>query len=332
MTTPTVPAEWAQHRAIWLGFPSHEDLWESDLEPAQIEVAALARALAGPGNEQVRLLVCGRDAEGKARSLLAGQDGVEIVQGVFGDIWLRDTGPIFFGPSKAAAFQFNGWGGKYVLEGDDKVSKQIAEAARAELTQWRFVLEGGAVEHDGAGAVLTTRQCLLNANRNPGWSQMDAEEALRASLGARKVLWLDEGLMNDHTDGHIDNLARFIAPGVVVCPEPHGAADPNAAVYARTAELLAGMSDTEGRALKVVHIPSPGRVLDEDGNIVPASHMNFIIANGAVIMPHYDTPAAPLAAEALKPHFPGREIIALPSKAILTGGGSFHCITQQEPA
>ena len=332
MTTVTVPAEWSRHRAIWLGFPSHPDLWEADLEPARIEVANLARALAGPGAEQVRLLVCGEAAEQKARALLAGQDGVEFVPGAFGDIWLRDTGPVFFGPKSAAAFRFNGWGGKYILEGDEQVAGQIASTSGAKLTEWPFILEGGAVEHDGAGTILTTRQCLLNANRNAGWSESAAGQALAASLGARKVLWLDDGLLNDHTDGHIDNLARFIAPGVVACPEPHGADDPNAEIYSKTAERLVGMSDAEGRALKVVHMPSPGRVVDEDGVVLPASHMNFIIANGAVIMPHYDTPGAPLAAEALKNHFSGREIVTLPSRAILTGGGSFHCITQQEPA
>jgi agmatine deiminase len=153
---------------MWLGFPSHADLWEDDLAAAQAEVAALARALAGPGGERVRLMTGHPDGEAAARDLLGGVDGIEIVPGRFGDIWLRDTGPIFFGPGRAAAFRFNGWGGKYALEHDDTVAAQIGAAAGAALEPHDFILEGGAVDHDGEGTVLTTGQCLLNPNRNPG--------------------------------------------------------------------------------------------------------------------------------------------------------------------
>jgi agmatine deiminase len=330
--TQVVPAEWAPHRAMWLGFPSHAELWLEDLPEAQAEVAALARALAGPGRERVRLMAAGDEAAGAARRLLGGVQGVEIVPGRFGDIWLRDTGPIFLDPARAAGFRFNGWGGKYVLEGDDEVAGQIAAHAGAILTSNDFVLEGGAIDHDGRGTVLTTRQCLLNANRNAGWTEAKAEAALAAALGARKVLWLGEGLMNDHTDGHVDNLARFVAPGVVVCPIGFGRDDPNTDAYDAAAAALAGMTDADGQPLTVTRIPSPGLILDEDGEAAAASHMNFLIANGAVIMPAYEEVASPLALQALKALFPGRETIALPSRAILTGGGSFHCITQQEPA
>ncbi len=327
-----VPAEWAPHLAMWLGFPSHADLWQEDLEAAQDEVAGLARALAGPGRERVRLMVHGEGAAAAER-LLAGVDGIEIVPGRFGDIWLRDTGPIFLSASEAAAFRFNGWGGKYVLEGDDEVAAQIAGHAGAGLLNHSFVLEGGAVDHDGYGTVLTTRQCLLNANRNSGWDQPTAERALAEALGARRVLWLGEGLMNDHTDGHVDNLARFVAPGVAACPMAYGRNDPNAAAYDAAAEALAGMVDANDARLKVVRIPSPGRVTDEEGEVVAASHMNLLIANGAVVVPLYgDETAGRFAMEALESLFPGREVIGLPSRAILTGGGSFHCITQQEPA
>ena len=257
--------------------------------------------------------------------------GIEILPGRFGDIWLRDTGPIFF-RDRAAGFRFNGWGGKYVLEGDETVADQLAVHAGVPLTSHAFILEGGALDHDGAGTVLTTRQCLLNPNRNADWDQARAEAALRTALGARRVLWLGEGLANDHTDGHVDNLARFVAPGVVACPVAYGRGDVNAAAYDAAAADLAAMTDPEGRPLQVVRIPSPGLIEDEDGRAIPASHMNFIIANGAVIMPDYGTASAPQAAAALAPHFPGREMIRLPSSAILTGGGSFHCITQQEPA
>jgi len=325
-----VPSEWAPHRAMWLGFPSHAELWEDDLEAAQAEVADLARALAGPGGERVRLMTGHTDGEAAARRLLGDVAGIEIVPGRFGDIWLRDTGPIF-ADGRAHAFRFNGWGGKYSLEHDDTVANQIAEAAGVPLVANDFILEGGAVDHDGAGTVLTTDQCLLNRNRNPGWTAEAAEAALATSLGAKKVLWLGEGLRNDHTDGHVDNLARFVAPATVTIPVAWGRGDPNAQAYDDAAKRLASMTDANGEKLKVIRIPSPGWIDGEDGPI-PASHMNFLIANQAVIVPIYAKQPGAFAVEVLKQVFPDRTVIGLPSTAILTGGGSFHCITQQEPA
>lgn len=329
-----IPAEWSPHRAMWVGWPSHEELWQDDLQAAQAEVEALVRALAGPGREQVRLLVGHEDALADARARFDGVAGVEVVPGRFGDIWLRDTGPIFgAGSARAAAFRFNGWGGKYDLAFDDTVADQIGAHAGTPLDRHDFILEGGALDHDGAGTILTTRQCLLNRNRNTGWTEAVAEAALMSALGAKKVLWLGDGLLNDHTDGHVDNLARFVAPGVVACPIAFGPKDPNADVYDATARALSAMTDAEGRPIRVLRIPSPGLILDEDERPVPASHMNFLIADGAVIVPTYgDETAARLACEALATVFADREIIPLPSTAILTGGGSFHCISQQEPA
>lgn len=318
---------------MWLGFPSHEDLWEDNLAPAQDEVEALARALAGPGGEQVRLMTGSEAGEAEARRRLDGVAGIEIVPGRFGDVWLRDTGPIFRGPDAAVGFRFNGWGGKYDLPHDDEVADQIAKAAGAALARSHAILEGGALEHDGEGTVLTTRQCLLNPNRNAGWTEADAEAALVRDLGARKVLWLGDGLANDHTDGHVDNLARFAAPGIVVCPVAFGRGDLNGEVYDAAARTLSGMTDAAGRPLRVIRIPSPGWI--EAGGVggAPASHMNFIIANRAVILPTYgEGLPATLAAQGLAEAFPGRQIVSLPSSALLTGGGSFHCITQQEPA
>jgi agmatine deiminase len=318
---------------MWLGFPSHEDLWEDYLAPAQDEVEALARALAGPGGEQVRLMTGSEAGEAEARRRLDGVAGIEIVPGRFGDVWLRDTGPIFLGPDAAVGFRFNGWGGKYDLAHDDEVADQIAKAAGAALARSNAILEGGALDHDGEGTVLTTRQCLLNPNRNAGWTEADAEAALVRDLGARKVLWLGNGLQNDHTDGHVDNLARFAAPGVVLCPVAFGAGDPNGGVYDSAARALADMTDAEGRRLRVVRIPSPGWVEVDGVGGAPASHMNFIIANRGVILPVYgEGLAGALAAQGLSEAFPGRKVIALPSNALLSGGGSFHCISQQEPA
>ena len=330
-----VPAEWAPHRAMWLGFPSHETLWEENLVPAQAEVAALARALAGPGREHVRLMTGSPAGEADARKLLGDVSGIEIVPGRFGDIWLRDTGPIFAkraGSDAALGFNFNGWGGKYQLDHDDEVADQIAEAAGMPLSVNDVVLEGGALDHDGFGTILTTRQCLLNPNRNADWTEAAADRALATALGTRKVLWLGQGLANDHTDGHIDNLARFIAPATVVCPVAWGRGDVNADAYDACAADLAAMTDAVGTKLRVVRIPSPGWIDSHEGGAAPASHMNFIIANGAVIMPTYgDDQAAEFARQGLQSLLPDRTVIALPSNALLTGGGSFHCITQQEP-
>jgi agmatine deiminase len=331
-----MPAEWSEHRAMWVGYPSHPELWEADLELARAEVADLVRALAGPGGERVRLLVRGDEAEADAQARLAGVPHVEIVRGQFGDIWLRDTGPLFLTDgddrSIAVGFRFNGWGGKYVLEDDDSVAEQLASAGGVPLERHEAVLEGGALDHDGAGTVLTTRQCLLHPNRENGWSEADAEATLAQALGAKRVLWLGDGLVNDHTDGHVDNLARFVAPGVVACPVAWGPDDPNAGVYDETASLLKSMTGERGAPLTVVRVASPGRV-EVDGEVIPASHMNFVIANKAVIVPLYGNEAAgQFAMDALASLFPEREVIGLPSLAVLSGGGSFHCITQQEPA
>jgi len=326
--TDVIPAEWAPHRAMWIGWPSHADLWEENLEPAQAEVEALVLALAGPGREQVKLMVGHPAAVDDARARFSGVKGVTLIEGRFGDIWLRDTGPIFSTGSKtAAAFGFNGWGGKYELEFDDRVAEQMATQSGTVLTRHDFILEGGALDHDGEGTILTTRQCLLNPNRNPDWTEARAKAALAESLGARRIVWLGDGLLNDHTDGHVDNLARFVAPGVVAVPIAYGRRDPNANAFDAAAAALAAAG------LSPLRLPSPGLVLDEDERPIPASHMNFLIANGAVIVPTYgDATAARLACEGLATVFKDRQIIPLPSLAILSGGGSFHCISQQEPA
>jgi agmatine deiminase len=326
----TIPPEWAAHKAIWTAWPSAADLWGEDLEPARAEVAAMVRALAdGGAGDKVRILAHGREAEASAKLALG--KSAEVLPGAFGDIWFRDTGPIFTVGGGALGFQFNGWGGKYQLPHDDEVSARIALLAGAAYKRHDFILEGGAIEMDGEGTLLTTRQCMLNPNRNPTWTEAAAELELKRALGVEKVLWLDEGLANDHTDGHIDNLARFVAPGRVVCQAAYGKNDPNADVYEEIALSLAAMTDARGRKLEVVRIPSPGLIVDEDGDAVPASHMNFIIGNSTVVVPIYSD-SGDDAVKALSVLFPSRKVIGLSSHAILTGGGSFHCITQQEPA
>jgi agmatine deiminase len=329
------PAEWTPHLAVWTVWPADGDLWLDDLAPAQKEAAGMIRALIQPGPEGrpgdvVKLLVHGPEALLSAERAVG--DICEIVQAQYGDIWLRDTGPIFSSRDRANLFTFNGWGGKYVLDHDDHVGEFVARGSGAEFVRHDKVLEGGALDWDGEGTVLTTRECLLNPNRNPGMTETEAEDFLRETLGMRRVIWIERGLMNDHTDGHIDNIARFVAPGVVVCQSPAGADDPNADRLEEIAASLEGQRDTRGRMLQVIRIPSPGRVENEDGDIVPASHMNFLIGNSTVVVPTYGTGTAVAAVAALKPLFPGRAVIGLSARHILSGGGAFHCITQQQPA
>ena len=338
MTCPVVhqPAEWAPHSACWLAWPSHEHLWQENLALAQAEFAALCLAIAEGGGEVLDLLVQDDAAEAEARSALAPVLAqVRFHRVPVGDIWLRDTAPIFVksmsGALRAACFRFNGWGGKYVLPDDDQVANRVAALSGMLRLDHGWILEGGSVEGDGEGTLLTTRQCLLNPNRNPGMDQTQIESALREGLGAEKVLWLDEGLINDHTDGHIDTLARFVAPGVVVCMEARDPGDPNAPVLDRLAADLAAMTDARGRQLRVLRIPSPGVLENEDGELMPASFVNFYIGNRSVVVPTYGTPFDEAAVTALTPLFPGRRVVGRSARAILSGGGAFHCITQQQP-
>ena len=316
--------EWAPHAAMWIGFPSDPELWLEDLAPAQGEVAALAEALHAGGKGEEIILVAATGTAAKAARQLA--PFATVVVEPFGDIWLRDTGPIILGTGgdrRAQGFGFNGWGGKYDLPGDDSIGERLAASADLPYARADWILEGGAIDGDGSGVVLTTEQCLLNPNRNPALSRKEIEERLRRDLGLERVVWLGEGLLNDHTDGHVDNLARFVAPGRVAIPSP-ARDDPNAEVYADAAIRL------EAAGLDIVTLPSPGRI-ERDGEIIPASYMNFLIGNAAVVVPLYGSPKDEAAVQAVQALFPDRKAVGLRADHVLTGGGSFHCISQQVP-
>ncbi len=321
-----MPPEWAPQEWLWIGFPHDESEWPGILEPAQEQIAGFANAVADTGQE-VRLLV--RDAvnETRARALVSG--GVTLERRVYGDIWLRDTGPLVVadadGNRIARRFGFNGWGGKYPIDGDDTVGAEIARDAGLdpEIADW--ILEGGAIDGDGTGQAVTTEQCLLNPNRNPDLSRDDIEILLARDLGFDRVLWLGEGLSNDHTDGHVDNLARFVAPNRLAIPAAHDGRDPNTAIYADA------KARAEAFGLDVVDIPSPGPIT-RDGVIEPASYANFAITTHLVVVPTFGSPCDEEAVAAIAALFPGRAAIGLPADAVLAGGGGFHCASQHMPA
>jgi agmatine deiminase len=324
MSPPPLP-EWAPHQAVWIGLPSAAELWLEDLGPAQAEVAAFAAAVHADGaGEEIWLVAADETAATEARRIAP---FAKVIVEPFGDIWLRDTGPIVTGTGaerRAQGFRFNGWGGKYKLEGDDSIGERLAAAAGLPSAKSDWILEGGAIDGDGSGTFITTEQCLLNPNRNPGFGKDEVEERLARDLGATRIVWLGDGLLNDHTDGHVDNLARFVAPNRIAIPEATSD-DPNAQAYADAAEALLDAD------LEVVAIPSPGQV-ERDGEIIPASYMNFYIGNATVVVPLYGAPNDGAAVDAIQLLFPDRKAVGLRADHILTGGGSFHCISQQVPA
>ncbi|MCS6960723.1 MAG: agmatine deiminase family protein [Pseudanabaenaceae cyanobacterium SKYGB_i_bin29] len=325
-----LPAEWEEHRCCWLAFPSDRSLWGDYLEPAQQEFLALAQAIGA--SERLEILV--NNETDKQRIITALVNCNLRCHAIpYGDIWLRDTAPFFLvdemGSQQAACFAWNGWGNKYLLEHDDRVAAQIVQALGIESVTYDWVLEGGAIEVDGTGLCLTTRQCLLNSNRNPTMDQIAIETALKSALGLTKILWLDRGLLNDHTDGHIDTIVRFFAPGKVLCMEAQRCDDPNTEVLTEIRETLYQWQD-QGVLKEVVCLPSPGLVVDDQGAIMPASYLNFYISNTTVIVPTYDAPWDEAAVEVIAKCFPSRKTIGLSAKAILTGGGAFHCITKQQ--
>ena len=336
-----MPAEWAPHTAVWTAWPHDPEQWLEGLEAPQRALMDMVAAIvdrdpatAAPRGERVELLVRDAGDEAAARRLLGpAAAGVRFRPTRYGDVWLRDTGPLFVtraGELSAARFRFDGWGGKYLMPGDAEVAVRVMAWAGVTGAAFDFVLEGGAVEVDGAGTVLTTRQCLLGGGRNPGLDQRALDARLRWALGADHVAWLDRGLINDHTDGHIDTIARFVAPGVVACMAP-GPGDPNRdAMDGILADLRAART-AGGGALEVVTVPSPGVVEDAAGTLMPASYLNFYIANTTVVIPTYGVPADDAAVAAIAKLFPTRRAVPVDGKPVVVGGGAFHCSTQQQP-
>ena len=319
--TAIMPPEWAPQDWLWIGFPHDADEWPDVLAAAQEQIATFANAVADSG-QAVRLLVRDAANEARARSLVSG--AVTIERRTFGDVWLRDTGPLVRSDGVAVRCRFNGWGGKYLMEGDQEIGAEIAGEAGLAVIRSDWILEGGAIDGDGTGLVATTEQCLLNRNRNPHLSREEIETRLARDLGFDRVLWLGDGLINDHTDGHVDNLARFVAANRLALPRATGPGDPNAAIY------FDAKARAEAFGVEVVEIPSPGLVTRGDF-VEPASYANFAITTNLVVVPTFGSAHDADGIAAIAELFPDRATIGLPGDAVLAGGGGFHCASQQMP-
>jgi agmatine deiminase len=336
-----MPAEWTAHVAVWTAWPHDATQWAEGLAAPRRALMAMVAAIVDvdpgdgrPRGECVELLVRDSADEAAARELLGSAAvGVRFRHGAYGDVWLRDTGPIFVArPNEvsAARFAFDGWAGKYLMDGDPEVAARVVAWAGVRGAAFDLVLEGGAIEVDGEGTAITTRSCLLDGVRNPGLDAAALEARLAWALGIDRVVWLANGLVNDHTDGHVDTLARFVTRGVVACMEPVRN-DPNGDALDSIIRDLQHARTAHGERIEVVTIPSPGAVVDAAGNLLPASYMNFYIANTTVVVPTYGVANDARAVAAIQSLFPSRRAVGLPGKDVVVGGGAFHCCTQQQP-
>ena len=326
-----MPAEWSPHTAVWTGWPADDELWVGELEGVRREFAAFLHALSR--FEPVELIVGSEEAERDARGRLASAS-VRLHRVPHDDVWLRDSGPIFVAAGdrlRLLNWIFNGWGGKYAAERDSEIPRHVAGILGARTEDIPIVLEGGSIEVDGRGTLLTTRQCLLTPTRNPSMSETDLEGVLRARLGVEQVIWLDEGLEGDHTDGHIDTIARFVDPHTIVTVVSDDPSDSNYAPMQANFDRLRSARGPDGRPFTVVPLPLPRARRDFDGVRLPLTYANFYIANGGVLVPLYGDANDDRALDVLRPLFPDREVVGLEVRHLITGGGAFHCVTQQQP-
>ena len=327
------PAEWEPHRATWLSWPHNPETWPDKFEPIPAVWAELVRQLAT--HEEVNILAAGAVGE-EARRLVAGVANVKFHEIRTNDCWMRDHGPTFLvGPANSPPalvdWEYNAWGGKYPpFDADNLVPRQVAEILGRQRFAPGIVLEGGAIDPNGQGALLTTEQCLLEPHRNPQLDKSQIEQYLRDYLAVRHIIWLGEGIIGDDTDGHIDELARFVGPRTVVAALEEDPQDENYRPLADNWKRLELATDQEGRSLELIRLPMP-RPMFFNNQRMPGSYANFYIANGVVIAPQYDDPADAQVLDILGRLFPGRKIIGIRAVDLAWGLGAFHCITQQEP-
>lgn len=334
-----MPPEWSQHAATWLSWPFDDDLWEGQLEDVRREFTALVRVIAT--FEPVVINVRDDEAEADARARL-GSAGVDADRLRYhrlplNDAWFRDNGPIFVRDDNDRValvdWRFNAWGGKYApWDDDDRAPAAVARTLGMHRFVFDIVMEGGSLEVNGAGVCLTTRSCLLAPERNPELSAADLETTLHEALGVTEVVWLDGGLEGDHTDGHIDTIVRFTDDDTIVCAIEEDADDANHATTFANLEVLRAQRDAAGAAYRVVPLPLPERRMEHLGRRLAPSYANFYVGNGFVVVPQFDDARDEQALEVLRPLFPGRQVIGSSAVALITGGGAFHCVTQQQPA
>jgi agmatine deiminase len=325
-----MPAETASHAACWMCWPARRALWGDDFAGVKREYAMLANTIAA--YEPVIMVANAEDAA-DARALCHAE--VNIVTGAIDDSWIRDSGPTFLvdgtGNTAIANWRFNAWGGKYHPHAADATLKtQIAHRIEVPLIDTFLVAEGGALLSDGEGTIFTTESCLLNRNRNPGLGRQTIERELLRCLNARKVVWLPGDETETETDGHIDGLASIAAPGLLLLESTDDRDDPRFAVLAENKRALLAQTDARGRRFEIIPI-GEAREAASDHPRFCRSYVNLYIANGAVIMPAFGLPSDDPARAAAARAFPGRDIVALKLDIIPRGGGSIHCITQQQP-
>jgi agmatine deiminase len=335
-----MPAEWMPHRATWLAWPHNRETWPNQLETVREVWVQIIQTLAL--NEQVVLLVNDEQTEQdvvlRLKNVGAVTKNISILKIPTVDVWMRDYGPTFLtrkdseNPLALNDWIFNGWGKKYrSYEDDDRVAKDMASLLKIPVFNHSVVLEGGSIEVNGAGTCLTTTQCLLNQNRNPNMSRGEIEQFLKNALGVSHLIWLAEGIVGDDTDGHIDDIARFINPMTIVCVLETNPKDENYIPLRENYERLKGARDQDGHLLSVVTLPCPVP-LHHQGSRLPASYANFYIANEVVLVPVFDDPNDGQALGVLQELFPERRVAGLPCKALVAGLGAIHCVTQQEPS
>lgn len=336
-----MPAEWEPHRGTWLSWPHKEASWPGKFEPVPAIFGRLARHLAE--HEEVHINVAGPAMETEARRVLdaAGAERTRIFfhHNPTNDAWCRDHGPIFVQRDAGGRREqlildwgYNAWGGKYPpFDLDDVVPTRIGAELGIPVENPGIVLEGGSIDVNGRGTLITTEACLLNPNRNPQLDRHGIEQYLRSYLGVSKILWLGDGILGDDTDGHVDDLTRFVSSDTVVTVVEDDPSDENYEPLQENLERLRGMTDQDGRPLRVVTLPMPRALYHEDQRL-PASYANFYIANGVVMLPTYDEERDAEAASTLQALFPGRRVIGIDCTDLVWGLGAFHCVTQQWPA
>ena len=336
-----MPAEWESHRGTWLSWPHKEASWPGKFTPVPGIFTRIVRHLAD--HEEVHINVAGPAMEQEVRRLLA--DAGADTGNVFfhfnptNDAWCRDHGPIFInrpgggtGGQAIIDWNFNAWGDKYPpYDLDDVIPTRIGEELDLPVFHPGIVLEGGSIDVNGRGALLTTEACLLNPNRNPQLDKTEIEDHLRAYLGVTKILWLGDGIVGDDTDGHVDDLTRFVNPTTVATVVEDDPDDENYEPLQRNLERLNRMTDQNGEPLRVVTLPMP-HPLWHDGQRLPASYANFYIANRIVLLPTYDPARDEEARSVLQSLFPDREVVGIDCTDLVWGLGAFHCVTQQWPS